>query len=408
MTRRLSRWMGGSLAACLSTTIAFGAPNASSPDWIPSGTLYHSDTPAFLQDLTVFARFHYQQAWVDGDARGREFWYDTQGEIRRFWPGFKARFAEGALTLHHEMMLEDDAHPRGGDRDLSYKANWMSFAEWQLDQTFPQIPGGSWWMGYGKRYLPLDEEVLDSSKFMPVVERSALSNRALITTDGGSAPLGAWVRHQSGPWESFLGVYSTDSAAYWGNWDDGIAWIAQTQRDLAEWTGTDSALAALAFYYQDTQDREETLSGQWNWVASAWATLQEGPWTLRGNLLFGEADSTSSLQDGHVWGAVTTVQRWLIPGKLEAVGRLHYQSSSASQGITPYSRYIPIAVSRELSAPTPSVRGDEQQSLYLGLNAFIHGQNLKLMGAVEWDRISSQSTAVFHGHTYWLALRSYF
>ncbi len=413
MKRSKGCWLGGCLWVIVTAASAqeCALPTAASPDhdcnWIPSGTLFQDPAHPFLQSLTIFARFHYQYAWIDGEAAGRDFWYASRGEIRRFWPGLRATLADGALTLHHEMMLEDDQRPRGGDRDLSYLANWACYAEWQLDKTFPGIGGGSWWVGYGKRCLPLAEEVLDSSKFLPVVERSAVSNRALITTSQGSAPLGVWLRHQTGRWESFAGLYSTDTAAYWGNWDDGTAWILQIQRDISALTGSDSALAALAFYSNHTDARDDALSGNLNWMASAWTIIEEGPWTFRGNVLFGEADAANPRRDGRVWGAVGTVERWLIEDRLEIVGRYHYQGSRQPQAITPYSRYIPVAVSQEVT-PTPAIRGDEQHGLYLGLNWLPCGHQLKFMGGVEWDLIRSDSKRVYDGVTYWLGTRCYF
>ncbi|GAA5484684.1 hypothetical protein Hsar01_03930 [Haloferula sargassicola] len=375
--------------------------------WLPPGTLYDNPDNPFIQKLSVFARVHYQYAWIDGESGGHDFWYSNHGEIRRVWPGLHASLANGVLAAHYEAMLEDDRHPSHGDRDLSYLANWALYLEWDLTKTF-SLAGGNWWLGYGKRCLPLAEEVLDSSKFLPVVERTAISNRALITTTGGSAPLGAWIRHQAGPWETFAGLYTTDSAAYWGNWDDGTAVVVETQRDISDLTGTDAAVAALAFYHTDTEGRDERLSGDLNWLASAWAIVTEGPWTLRGNLLFGEADSSNPLRDGRVWGVVGTLERWLIQDRLELVGRYHYQGSRSPQGIAPYARYIGWAVAQENAPPAPSVRGDEQHGLYLGLNWLLCGHNLKLLTGAEWDHVSSDSTEVYDGLTYWMSMRMFF
>jgi len=370
----------------------------------------HSDPDhPWLQELKFFGRFHWNQAWINGEAGGKDFWYHNRGEIRRFWMGTQMSIFD-AFRVHYLMQLQNDRTPASGPRKVGYQSAFAAYLEWDLHKSFANLGGGNWTVGYGKRCLPLAEEDCDSSKFMPTVERSAISNRLFILTSGGSSPLGAWVKHSAGPWRSFFGMYSTDTAADWGNWDDGLAWVAQVERNMTAEFGTDSAMISAAVYYNDTTRGDDMLSGGVNWAASAWTVIEEGPWTFRANLIFAEADSTNALQDGAIWGFVGTVQRELIADKLEAVARYHYQGAQNPQGIQMYSRYARIAGSaRNEAIPTLATgRGDEQHALYLGLNWKICSHNIKLMSGVEWERLSSGSTEVYEGITYWLGARTYF
>lgn len=374
------------------------------------GKVYSNPDNEWLQELKFFGRFHWNQAWVDGEAGGKDFWYGNGGEIRRFWLGTQATLFD-AFTVHYSMQLQNDRTPAGGPRKVGYQNAFAAYVEWDLNKSFETLGGGNWKVGYGKRCLPLAEEVLDSSKFMPTVERSALSNRLFILSPGGVAPLGTWVRHKAGPWSSFFGMYSTDTAPDWGNWDDGLAWIAQTERDMKAEFGTDSAKLAVAAYYEDTKRGDDRYIGaSMNWAVSAWTIIQQGPWTYRANLVFAEADSSNPMRDGAFWGFVGTVQRELIEDKLEAVGRYHYQGSQNPQGIQMYSRYARLAGgARNEGIPTLAAgRGDQQHSVYLGLNWKLCSHNIKLMSGVEWERLTSGSTEVYEGITYWLGLRSYF
>lgn len=420
--KRCNAWLVAAGSAALILTAA-GKEGAAAPaaadragDWCQwlagsPGTVYHNPANPWLQELKFFNTFQVNWAWVDGASDGDDFWYSNRGEIRRFWPGVSAKLAGGALTAHYEMMLEDDEHPSGGKRHLSHDSNWAAYLEWELTKTFPNLDGaGSWSIGYGKRYLPLVEEVVDPARLMPVVERSALSNRLFILTTNGSAPLGAWVRHKAGRWSSFAGVYSTDTAPHWGNWDAGLDFIVQTERDIADWTGTDSALMAFALYYDDTERGEDRMLTDVNWAASAWTVIAEGPWTWRANVIYGEADSPLAARDGRFWGFVGTAQYWLLEDRLEAVARYHYQGAGNREGIRLYSRYARIAgIDRNEDIDLlEGGYGDQQHALYLGLNWLLCGHQLKLMAGVELEQLKSGSTEVYEGLTYWLGLRHFF
>ena len=68
---------------------------------------------------------------------------------------------------------------------------------------------------------------------------------------------------------------------------------------------------------------------------------------------------------------------WLKENKLKLVVRYLYQEADQSQGLKLNSRYVPLADTRDNSIDLNSGRGDQHQALYLGLNYYLCGENLK-------------------------------
>jgi len=381
-------------------------------EWLETnpGTLYKGGNNDWLQELRFFGLLHVNYAWVNGKSANRSFSYDNDGEIRRLWAGLEAKMFGNALTLHEEIRLADDKTPSGGQRRIDYIDTWASWAEWEVSRTFPVLDGcGSWTIGYGKNVVPLAEEVVNSSKFLSVPERSAISNRLYLLSDAVT-PTGAWLRWKNGLWTATVGVYSTDTAPEMGNWSDGTDYVVEVERDSKDWFRTDAATLAMAFYYDDTVRGDDRLTGAMNWVASAWMIVKEGPWTFRANAIYGEADDRNPLRDGPFWGLVLTPSYMIVPDKLEAVLRYQYQGSENPQGVFLYSRYAKTAglPANENIPLLASGRGDEHHSVYAGLNWLICKQNLKLMAGVEWESLQSKSKDVYQGFTFWTGLRTYF
>lgn len=381
-------------------------------EWLKSGPgiLYKGGPEEILQELRWFGLLNVNYAWVDGESGGRDFWYDNRGEIRRLWAGLEAKMFGNALTVHYEDRFENDLKPRNGPREIEYVDSWATWAEWEITRTFPELGDhGAWSVGYGKICLPLAEEVLNPSKLLSIPERSAISNRLFVLSDCVT-PTGAWIRWKNGPWKAMTGVFSTDTAPEMGNWDDGTCYIAQVERDVKDWFGTDAATLAAAFLYDDTERGDDRLTGDINWVASTWAIVQDGRWTLRANLVYGEGDDPNPLRDGRFWGLVFTPSYMLVPAKLEAVARYQYQASDSPEGVRMYSRYARTAglPANENIPVLAGGRGDEHHSIYGGLNWLICSHNLKLMAGLEWESMESRSAQVYEGLTFWLGLRTFF
>jgi hypothetical protein len=408
----LTAWAGWSAAQECVVKPPTGSRNGDWCEFLKSGPgiLFKDPENHVLEELRLYGMLNVNYAAIDGESAGRDFWYENRGEIRRLWVGLEAKMFDNALTIHYEDRFEDDRKPRDGPREIEYVDSWATWAEWEITRTFPQFGDfGAWSIGYGKICLPLAEEVLNSSKFLAVPERSAISNRLFVLSDAVT-PTGAWLRWKNGPWKAMAGVYSTDTAPEMGNWADGTAYIAQLERDAKDWFCTDAATLAAAFYYDDTTRGDDRLSGDMNWVASVWGIVQEGPWTFRANAVYGEGDDANPLRDGRFWGFVFTPSYILIPDKLEAVMRYQYQGSDNPEGVRLYSRYSRTAglPDNENIPLLAGGRGDEHHSIYAGLNWLVCSHNLKLMAGLEWESMDSRSARVYDGLTFWLGLRSFF
>lgn len=405
-------WVGRSAAQECAVKPPSGPGNGDWCGFLKSGPgiLHQGGEDEILQELRWFGLLHVNYAWIDGASDGRDFWYDNRGEIRRLWSGLEAKMFRSALTIHYEDRFENDRKPKGGPREIEYVDSWATWIEWEISRTFPELGDrGAWSIGYGKSCLPLAEEVLNSSKFLAVPERSAISNRLFVLSDAVT-PTGAWLRWKSGPWKAMAGVYSTDTAPEMGNWDDGVACLAQVERDAKDWLRTDAATLAAAVYHNDTERGDDRLSGDMNWVASVWSVVRQGPWTLRANAVYGEGDDPDPARDGRFWGLVLTPSYMIVKDRLEAVVRYQYQGSDNPRGVCLYSRYSRAAglPANENIPLLAAGRGDEHHSLYGGLSWLLCSHNLKLLAGLEWETMESRSARVYDGLTCWLGLRSFF
>ena len=100
---------------------------------------------------------------------------------------------------------------------------------------------------------------------------------------------------------------------------------------------------------------------------------------------------------------------WLVENKLKLVSRYQMQHASNAQGIRLNSRYARSAGARgEADMSLTGGRGDRHHNVYLGINYYFCGDNLKLVSGIEYDDIQSAAGNVFHGWTASSALRVYF
>ena len=87
---------------------------------------------------------------------------------------------------------------------------------------------------------------------------------------------------------------------------------------------------------------------------------------------------------------------WQLHKKLEFVTRLQLASSSEIDGLRLQKYYERLA---------GDFRGDNYVAGYAGLNYFIRGHNLKLMGGIEYAKMDPDA---FDGHTWFFAVRTWF
>ncbi|MBK1830278.1 hypothetical protein JIN77_06055 [Verrucomicrobiaceae bacterium R5-34] len=411
--------LAGSAVALAISTASAGepalppvTPPASNGDfcsWLTSkpGTIYKNSDNPIIQEVGIFGRMQYQQAWIDGDAGGQDFWYDSEGEFRRLRLGARVKFLE-YFHLWANADMEQDTRPSGGDLDIEYADIYEAQLLFNAQKAFGMSGFDKFELGVGKAEIKLSDEVATSSKKIKTIERSAIANKVFPQPN----LTGAWMNAEAGKFSYYFGVFSTESSTEIADWDVGTLYHGRLGYDLTESTPFESAEAILALAYvdHDSNNADDDLVS-FDWVASAIFRAEQGRGAFNANLIFGEnRDMGNSARDGNFWGAVLMPSYWIVDDRVEAVFRYQYQHASKSEGIRLNSRYVRNAgdARQEDIASLRNGRGDEHHSLYLGLNYYFCGHNSKLMAGVEWEDLDSDGEDIYEGFTYGLAYRMFF
>ena len=107
-------------------------------------------------------------------------------------------------------------------------------------------------------------------------------------------------------------------------------------------------------------------------------------------------------------GVVLMPMYWIKEDRLKLVGRYLYQSSDQADGLNLNSRYAQLAGARDTTLNVNSGRGDSHHALYLGLNYYLCGENLKLISGVQYDDLSSAGATQYQGWTIGSSFRIWF
>ena len=388
------------------------APPANNGDfcsWLQSkpGTIYKNSDNPIIQEVGIFGRMQYQQAWIDGDANGQDFSYNSEGEFRRLRLGARVKFLQ-YFHLWANADMENDNRSKGGDLDIEYADIYEAQLLFNAQKAFGITSHSDFTIGVGKAEIKLSEEVCTSSKKIKTIERSAIANKVFPQPN----LTGAWIDATIGNFNYYLGAFSTEGSTEIANWDVGTLYHARLGYNLSDCTPFNKAEAILALAYVDHDHNmsHDNLVG-FDWVASAIFRAQQGRAGFHGNVIFGEnRDMGNANRDGNFWGAVFMPTYWLVDDRVEAVFRYQYQHASSREGIRLNSRYVRNAgdARQENISSLRNGRGDEHHSLYLGLNYYFCGDNSKLMAGIEWEDLDSDGKDIYEGFTYGLAYRMYF
>lgn len=351
-----------------------------SGDWCETlksvGTLYKSDSNSFIQEFKVFGRMQYQWGYTDGDVDGDDF--NAQGdEIRRLRLGAQIKFLNN-FKLKGNINLEE-----GGFRNHEYGYN--NFDELKLTYS-----AGDYDITYGRQKFLFSQESHESSKKIKTVERSNISNFFY----NSARPTGLTVDGKAQGFEFGASVYSSDIDEAIGNWGDGQIFLANVGFEALG----GNFLVDFAYNNVDAGDDDDL---NFEWGTSVAYNTKVGSWDLMLNAIYGETQDSDA-----VYGLVVMPSTYLIEDKLEFVARYQYFGSEG-QDVKLNSRNIRNSASFDGVGPVAA--GDENHSLYAGLNYYFCGHNSKLMTGVEYETLDGDAAnADVAATTYWLAYRMYF
>lgn len=322
-----------------------------------------------IDSLSWIGRYHGQYHNTESDQGD-----DSDWENRRFRFGVEIEFLDD-FTFTGQFNLK---------RDFDQGGRFVDSVE---DLTIEWDPeGAAWDLSVGKQKTYLSREWNTSSKRIKTMERSQLVNQIVPDKLGGvilgldelgpleSVKLGVFAGGHDDDWSypTMEGVGANFSATY------GLSEITELRFDYL-YTDNDSAANAFegydhAFSLNSLSEINDRLS-------------------LVTDIIYGVGDDSHS----DVFGVVI-MPYYNITDDLEFVFRYTYSNADDADGLNVQSRYERRAGGR--------LQGDEYHAFYLGLNYYICGDRLKLMGGVEFSDLDGQDENDYT--TFWSGVRLYF
>ncbi len=292
-----------------------------------------------ISELKIRGRIQGQYAYADGRSAGDY----SSFELRRVRLGVQGK-------IHN-------------DWDFLVEANLLSDVD--LDSatlTYAAIPEAK--ITFGKAKPRFGHEENTSSASILTLERSRLTG-----VFGGDKPLGLSVHGDAGIFSYYAGIFNGTSTS-----------TSRMASELDSYLYNLSAGVSLDDIVPDTMKLRLRLDylhnadedGYYQFEDSLAGSIQltAGAFDLRTEYMWGETHS-----NGKVRGFYIIPSYYIIPKTLQAVVR--YERVRASDGTS-------VGVNRYADRVPGSYRsGDAYEAAYLGLNYYIHGDNLKLMAGIE-------------------------
>lgn len=377
------------------------------------GEFYENQDSSGLQSAKLFLSYQHQLASINGkDASGKEFG-DEFEEFRRFWMGFSGKFSD-YFKFKIVSQLSNDRHnypesTGGSYRQWGHETFRAANITFNADQ-FWNIEGvDAMEIGYGRRTGRMADEWQRSSTLINCLERSSFSNKLWLYDKEKGNPLAAWIKWKTGKHTFDTAIFSGTYDDYMGDWSDSKVYYASWLGNFSESSSYELHEYWLSYYKQDGEINQDRLAGGNDWAVSFVNRLGNGPWSLHSTLAFGDNGDQANLnREGSFSGLVLMPMYWLQENKLKLVVRCLYQDADKSQGLKLNSRYVPLADTRDNSIDLNSGRGDQHRALYLGLNYYLCGENLKVISGIQYDDLSASGSTQYQGWTFGSSIRVWF
>jgi hypothetical protein len=375
-------------------------PAASNPgDWCSwlqnkPGTLYKNKDNPILQSFNLSGRFQYQAAYLDGeDVNGRDF-NDTYDEYRRVRIETKTEFLQ-FFSANIKLNMVNDGRRSGNDLDWGYDTFDEAVFSFDIKKAFGAGTLDSLKLNYGRHKFNMTEEVHMSSKEIYTIERSAIANKLY---GANNRPTGVTLDAALGKWSGTVGIFSgEDDSEFIGGWNDGQAYYLSLFHDT-----TDEWRLGLDLVVNDESGTDDFLG--YDWAAAFNAIYSKDRFGAISTIAFGENNGIGNL-GGSFYSLMVMPYYWILEDRLQAVVQYQFAGASEGQGIRANSRYM-----SSLHSPGVDVnsgRGDELHTFYAGLNYHLCGDNLKLMGGVEYATLDTPVGDV-DTLTWLIAFRTFF
>ena len=368
----------------------------------------NEDSPAF-QSAKLFLSYQHQIGHIDGTDNSGQALDDSFEEFRRVWIGVSGKVASyWKFKVVSQVSNDRNAYP-GDYRQWGHETFRAANIAFDADQ-FWNIDGlESLEIGYGRRTGRMADEWQRSSTMIHCLERSSFSNKLWLYDKEKGNPLATWIKWTAGKHTFDAAVFSGTYDDYLGGWEDSKVFYGSWLGDYSQGNSFDSLEYWISYYQQEGLISEDRLAGGNEWALSLVNRIENGPLALHSTLAWGDNGDQSNLnREGSFAGVVLMPMYWLKDEKMKVVSRFLYQKSDLSEGLKLNSRYAPLADTRDSSIDLNSGRGDQHQGIYLGLNYYLCGENLKLVSGIQHDELKSVGDTQFRGWTLGTSLRLWF
>jgi hypothetical protein len=362
-------------------------------EWLQSkpGTIKFPDNP-WLQSINIGGRFQWQAAYLDGEEVNGDDFNDTYDEYRRVRIETKTDFLR-FFSANIKLNMVNDARRGGGTLDWGYEDFDEAVFSFDIKKAFGAGALDSLKLNYGRFKFNMTEEVHMSSKEIYTVERSAIANKLY---GANSRPTGVTLDAALGKWSGTVGVFSgEDDSKFIGGWNDGQAYYLSLAHET-----TDEWRFVLDFVINDQSGADDYLG--YGWATAFNAIYDKDRFGALATLVLGENNGTGA-RGGDFHALMVMPYYWIVEDRLQAVFQYQYAGASEDEGIRTNSRYV----RNYNGVNVNNGRGDELHTLYAGLNYHFCGDNLKLMGGVEYTSLDTPAGDV-DAITYLIAFRTFF
>ena len=373
------------------------------------GNFYSNENSPALQSAKLFLSYQHQIGHIDGTDNSGQALDDSFEEFRRVWVGISGKVASyWKFKVVSQVSNDRNAYP-GDYRQWGHETFRAANITFDADQ-FWNIDGlESLEIGYGRRTGRMADEWQRSSTMIHCLERSSFSNKLWLYDKEKGNPLAAWIKWTAGKHTFDAAVFSGTYDDYLGGWEDSKVFYGSWLGDYSQGSSFDSLEYWVSYYQQEGLISEDRLAGGNEWALSLVNRIENGPWALHSTLALGDNGDQSNLnREGSFGGVVLMPMYWLKDEKMKVVSRFLYQKSDLSEGLKLNSRYAPLADTRDSSIDLNSGRGDQHQGIYLGLNYYLCGENLKVVSGIQHDELKSMGDTQFRGWTLGTSLRLWF
>ncbi|MDA7877795.1 OprO/OprP family phosphate-selective porin, partial [Akkermansiaceae bacterium] len=325
------------------------------------GTIYKDKNNPYIQEIKVFGRAHYQFSSTDGEYNGTDF-DSNGGELRRLRFGTSIKFLNDFKLVGRGNFEEGEYR----NDEIGYDSMDELYLEYGLGDFagFEDVT-----IGYGRYKVAFGGEEHISSKKIKTVERSNINNFYAPRRSTGFL-----VGASRGDIDLTVGIFSTDRDQTLGQWDQGVAYYASAGFEAL------SGNVTVDFIYNDASLVEDQTF-EYEWATSVTHQSEFGNWDLFLNATYGETHAGSN-----VYGVVVMPSTFLIEDKLEAVVRYQYAGSDDGNALDINDRAVWDSY-EDFNGGGAIIGGDENHTIYAGLNYYLCDNNAKVMVGAEYETL---------------------